>query len=342
MAAVATRSLELQETLHATLDAVIPGNSRVALLDYPNHENVGDLAIWLGELTYLARRGVSIAYRSDLLTFVPSHLTSLGADDPILLHGGGNVGDLWATHQRFREAVLARFPSRRIIQLPQTIHFRSASALEQAKRSFSSHLRFTLLVRDRDSLDFARTHLDCESILCPDAAFALAPLSRPSLPRTKEVIWLSRRDHEAVEQPEPEGSLPAGVERIDWAGRETASRRDAWLRLVLRYAAPAAIRTGLVSRRGLRALWKEWDRLAERRVDFGVAMLGRGRVVVTDRLHGHIICAMSEIPHVLLDDRHGKISSFVSTWNSDRGGVRWAATATEAIATARELLASAP
>lgn len=210
-------------------------------------------------------------------------------------------------------------------------------ALEQAKRCFSSHTRFTLLVRDSESLAFARTHFDCESVLCPDSAFALAPLSAPVAP-SQDVLWLGRGDHEAVGRPEPPGALTHGVERTDWVGRGTASPRDAWTRLLLRYAAPAASRSGLAGRRALHALWAEWDRLAERRLEVGAALLGRGRVVVTDRLHGHIICAMFGIPHVLLDDRHGKVSSFVRTWHSDGDGVRWAATSTEAIEAARELL----
>ena len=333
--------LELQKVLYSTLDTVIPSNIRVALLDFPNHRNVGDSAIWLGELSYLARRGVQVAYRSDLRTFMPEHIGQLSADDPILLHGGGNCGDLWPAHQRFREGVLERFPSRRIIQLPQTVHFGSRKALERAKRSFSSHARFTLLVRDSNSLELALNHFDCETILCPDAALALAPLSRPGLPAT-DIVWLGRRDHEAARHSEPPVALTEGVERVDWIGRGTASRRDTWARLVLRYATPAALRTGLAGHRALRSLWKEWDRLAERRVKVGVAILGRGRVVITDRLHGHIICAMTGNPHVLLEDRFGKVSSFTRTWNSDAGNVRWTATPAQALEAARELLASPP
>jgi exopolysaccharide biosynthesis predicted pyruvyltransferase EpsI len=47
---------------------------------------------------------------------------TLGPDDPILLHGGGNFGDVWPGFQRFREQVIRESPNRRIIQLPQTIH----------------------------------------------------------------------------------------------------------------------------------------------------------------------------------------------------------------------------
>jgi exopolysaccharide biosynthesis predicted pyruvyltransferase EpsI len=339
MAELVKRVHETQELLYAALDAVIPAGATVALLDYPNHENVGDSAIWLGELRYLARRGASVVYRSDIPTFRASSLSEVHPDGPILLHGGGNVGDLWPQHQRFREAVLAQFPSRQIVQLPQTIHFGAQQDLEQARRSFAAHPNFTLLVRDDESLAFARTHFDCSIALCPDSAFALAPMGLPAAPAV-DIVWLGRRDHEAVDQPELSDALTAGIEQVDWAGRETASRRDAYTRVILRRAAPRLLRGGFVRHRGQAALWKEWDRLAETRLRVGVAMLGRGRVVITDRLHGHIICTICGIPHVLLRDSHGKVSNFVRTWTSGLDGVRSAETPAEAIAEARNLLAA--
>jgi pyruvyl transferase EpsO len=40
----------------------------------------------------------------------------------VFLHGGGNLGDIWPHHQHFREAMLAEFRDRTIVQLPQSIH----------------------------------------------------------------------------------------------------------------------------------------------------------------------------------------------------------------------------
>jgi hypothetical protein len=43
-------------------------------------------------------------------------------------------------------------------------------------------------------------------------------------------------------------------------------------------------------------------------------LLGSGRVVITDRLHGHILCTLLEIPHVVLDNSYGKISRFLDSF----------------------------
>ena len=50
----------------------------------------------------------------------------------------------------------------------------------------------------------------------------------------------------------------------------------------------------------------------------GLEILGRGRGVVTDRLHGHILSSLMGIPHVALDNSYGKLSAFMDTWQMDR------------------------
>ena len=57
-----------------------------------------------------------------------------------------------------------------------------------------------------------------------------------------------------------------------------------------------------------------FDRLARKRVNNGVSTLSRGKIVVTDRLHAHILCILLDIPHVVLDNSYGKITTFIDAW----------------------------
>nr|KAG5697702.1 hypothetical protein BaRGS_000587 [Batillaria attramentaria] len=54
----------------------------------------------------------------------------------------------------------------------------------------------------------------------------------------------------------------------------------------------------------------------------GLLFLQRGRVVVTDRLHGHILCVLLNIPHVLLDNADNKLSSYYNTWTRGLANTR--------------------
>ena len=76
---------------------------------------------------------------------------------------------------------------------------------------------------------------------------------------------------------------------------------------------------------------------AEQHVARGRALLSQGRVVLTDRLHGHILCVLLDIPHVLLDNSHGKVSNFHVRWTRDCRGVVFASDASEALEGLQEL-----
>jgi len=55
----------LRERVLATVSRHVPAGARVALIDYPNHTNVGDSAIWLGEIAALRRLGAEVAYECE-------------------------------------------------------------------------------------------------------------------------------------------------------------------------------------------------------------------------------------------------------------------------------------
>jgi len=81
-----------------------------------------------------------------------------------------------------------------------------------------------------------------------------------------------------------------------------------------------------------------YDVQARQRLRLGCGLLARGRVVITDRLHGHILCLLLGIPHVLLDNSYGKVRQFHDTWTAGAPRVRWAESAADAVGLARALL----
>jgi pyruvyl transferase EpsO len=85
-------------------------------------------------------------------------------------------------------------------------------------------------------------------------------------------------------------------------------------------------------------LRRVWERTARQRLRRGLAHLARGQVVVTDRLHGHVLCMLMGVPHVVLPDRYGKTLAFIETWTRGSDLVRFVADAEAAQAAARELL----
>ena len=188
----------LGRQIDLSLRPLLAGRRRVALLDFPNHSNVGDSAIWLGELAYLRSiESVGLAYSCDPQSYSRAELARRLGDGTILLSGGGNLGDLWEPSQYLREQVIRDFPGNRIVQLPQSIWFQHRSTVRRARQVFDAHPDLTILVRDRRSLAFAVNEFRTPARLCPDMAFALGALERPCRPRA-DLVWLCRTDKESM------------------------------------------------------------------------------------------------------------------------------------------------
>ncbi len=302
----------LADTLAAALAPLAAGRERYGLLDYPAHWNIGDSAIWAGEVQLLGKlHGQPAAYTSQMRysTAEPGRL--LPRDAVLYLHGGGNFGDIWPRHQCYREAVIARHPHHRIVQLPQSIHYDDPAAAERARRVIGAHRDFHLMVRDVESAEFARRMFDCPVILAPDSALAIdmAAVARGTAP--EGVLALLRTDKERRDDAAAGRALlaAAGARIVDWGGpgrgRRWAEKAFVGLGMALPFGAAQGLR-----RAG-------FDAMAAARVAWGFARLDPAGVVVTDRLHGHILASLLGKPHVVVDNSYGKIGRFIAAWGQD-------------------------
>jgi exopolysaccharide biosynthesis predicted pyruvyltransferase EpsI len=324
---------QLRELLLACLDAHLDGARRVAVLDFPDHGNVGDSAIWLGEREALRALGVEVVYVSSCDTYDRGTLIRrLGSTGVVLLHGGGNFGDLYPRHQAFREQVLDDLPDHTVVQLPQTVWFDRPERLERTRAAVERHGRFSMLVRDRASAELAHAVVPGEVSICPDPATALT-LARAGAPTT-DVLWLLRTDKEAPTSRRGRVADAAGSVRADWPEDPLPVKARVW----------ATRQTGhLTSRLALPPVARScdaetWDARARARVDRGVALLSSAHVVVTDRLHGHILSDLLDLPHVALDNSYGKIATYTRCWGIAPERTRLAAGLGQAATSARELL----
>lgn len=292
-------------TIDAVLAEVVP-DEPVALVGYPGHRNAGDDAIWLEERAALRRIGRDVRYRAAWDGCSLPALRRRIGDGPVLLNGGGNFGDLYQGQQGLRERLLAEARGHPIVQLPQSIWFHDPANLERVRRLVGDHGRVTILCRDRRSEALARDAFDADVRYCPDMVLAAAPVPRPA-PPSVEVLWLARRDPEAVH------AAPAHprVEVLDWL--EPLPGEGPW---------PAGARLAWEVDRRLRRRFTGSPRLADRgwwlaapAFDVTAAgwvararrLLARGRVVVTDRLHAHVLALGMGIPSVVLDSSYGKV-----------------------------------
>jgi len=295
----------------------------VALIEFPDHSNVGDSAIWLGTRKYLSEISLEVTYSCSTSNYSKEVLAKKIKDGVILLRGGGYFGDLYLWAQKLFEAIITDFPSNKIIQLPQSVCFQNIENLKRTKNIFSNHSNLTLLLRDQKSFEFVRNEFSNPSFLCPDMALALGPLPRIGNP-VSEIESLLRSDIEASGFKLPESYKD--IKNIDWLKDDNTF--DFWInRQISNFITEFPKRLSF-----LQAFHtKVYDQIASNRLHRGVRHLSQGKVVITDRLHAHILCLLLGIPHVVLDNNYGKIRSFYETWTKSCDIALWANSLSEAL-----------
>jgi hypothetical protein len=223
------------------------------------------------------------------------------------MHGGGNFGDLYRHHERLREAIIAAFPDRRILIMPQTVFFQDPQKMEHAARCLLLHQDLHVLARDRESLAVLQTGMGLPNChLGIDSAFFLRDIVRDiakslSIQPKYEKLSLLRRD---IESRLGQHSAEDGP-RYDWAA---SADLEAFMG-----TEPAVAAIDIA--RG--TFGGDFDSYSWRLLCASIRLFSESRHVVTDRLHGHILAVMLGKPHVLHDNSYGKNAAFCATWTAN-------------------------
>ncbi|AFA74611.1 putative polysaccharide pyruvyl transferase [Gordonia polyisoprenivorans VH2] len=289
------------------LRTVIPAGSTVALLDFPNHANAGDVLIYRGELAYLQRLGCEIAYTATFNTYDKGALASAVSTGPILLHGGGNFGDRYPIYQPFRERVIGENRDRPIICLPQTFEYTDQSALTHTQQVYGEHPDLTLLIRDRSALQRVTELFPANQVrYCPDTALGTGRID-PAREPDHDVVFLKRTDDESAFSVDdiPQSLIDEAFThdwRMEWFGYDLK-----WWPQSLAIVSLSMV--PVFRRRIHRWAKRAFDRQSELIVHSAVDALSRGRVVLTDRLHGAVLGVLLEKPVVMVDNANSKLSA---------------------------------
>lgn len=291
------------------------GRQTVDYLDIPIHGNGGDNLIFLGVLGFLRNAKVRLSSISSVYNFC-SHASA----DVLLLHGGGNFGDIYPLHQKFRERVVLGNLNKRIIVLPQTVHFADENNLAASRKIFAQHPDLHLFVRDEKSLALAQGFTP-NLALMPDMAHQLYPLQ--ACPSTagktlhqKSTLYFKRQDQEAAE-----GSAPlAQRESIDWAdiGGAQGQRQIRHYQKHMKWLAKLGL-----ERRAQAYLARRWERIAQEMATAAVQCFSQHEHIVTDRLHGHLLAMLLDKSNTVLDNSYGKNSSYLQCWTGASPLVQW-------------------
>jgi len=327
----ATLFAQQRSEIDAFFNQYIPANRPIALLQFPFDPNVGNYMMWLAISDYLKRRGVRVAYAAHEYNFRLRNLQEAAGDGPILFLGGVTVSRLWPSHAKMKRTVAAACPDNRLISLPSTMLFVDDEDRREASSMFGDHRNVVMMARDPVSAKSAREAFPDNVTVAAihDSAFRLPQQPRLSAP-TQDIIWLARDDHESTG-----ATAPSDVQVFDWADVRHVGHLGVD-RVLSRLRISAPMLSPLVNAQ----VNTSYDWISRYVLARGNRTLDAAKVLVTDRVHPHVLAALRSQPCVLLPDRYGKNRAVYEYSSRNYSSIHWADTPRQALGLARELAAS--
>lgn len=265
----------------------------IFLMNTHAYINVGDYAITEAELLFLRENfpsaaiiNVSAFVCRDGLSYVKERVD---ASDTVLISGGGYLGNLWMEcgEDNVRK-IIKTFPENRIIIFPQTMYFTNDESgifeYNISRHIYQEHKNLVMCLRDLASYELALEmtgHTSkCRNI--PDIVLYMNK-SGEHLER-KDVVLCFREDKESILLPDTTAQI---VEMLN-----------------IRHV-------------GYSKMTMETDKIINSEqvstvVEEKLRVVKKSKLVITDRMHCMLLCAISGTPCLAFDNISGKIAGGIS------------------------------
>lgn len=267
----------------------------IYLIGYENFGNLGDHQIRLSEIEFIKK----IYPNTSIITIPVSKYyeykkwlkRKIGKKDLILLNGGGNLGDYYPMAENVRRDVISEWKDNKIVIFPQTIFFSKTEDGYKSRKGttniYNTHKNLTLSLRENVSYIDAKKDFKCNLILCPDIVLFSRYKKRRQL--ENKILLCLRND---VEQ--------------------KLSLDD----LIIINNLANKYYNNSVYYDDLQYFYSMSDNESIANLNSFFEMLSTFDLVITDRLHGMIFCAISGIKCIVLGNYNHKIKG-VYQWITD-------------------------
>ena len=280
----------LHGRLHDWMEEVFPfyrerfRNPKALYLVYtPEHRNLGDHAIAKSEIQVLNELRIPYIEITGhtLGEWRKRDLLGVMNGRTILINGGGNLGTIWPDIEDTIRAIIIKNPRSRILIFPSTFFYDSDNngmlELKKSEEIYNSHKNLIIYARERQSYENMKNVYRSVS-LAPDMVFRLNEC-KSGITRHGGIICL-RTDREKTLLPQDEIIIREQMQSL--FGEDVID-----LDMLKSYSIPVAKREY--------ELKKQFDAFRQ------------AKLVVTDRLHGMIFCAISGTPCIVINSKSPKV-----------------------------------
>lgn len=277
-----------KENLVYSINSMRPLTKRkIYIMNTPLHTNIGDSAIAYAQNLFL-QKNIGDDYKIVEVTsgewarFRKVLGCIVRKKDIIMQLGGGNMGYEWFNEEIERRRIIEQFPNNKMIIFPQTIYYGDSEEgkkeFENSKKIYNNHKDLHLIAREKVSYEIMKeAYQNCDVILTPDIVLSMDKLD--NLYKREGITFCFRRDAEKVLTPEDEKYIINECKKIS----------------------DKVFYTDMMSER---AITKEnrVDIIMDKFKDFQ-----KSELVITDRLHGMVFCAISGTPCIVFGNYNQKV-----------------------------------
>ena len=246
----------------------------------PQHGNLGDQAISLAEIFFLKQTFKKIQLVYNLYNY-SNHINN---NSLIFLHGGGNIGWRYSYEEKNRRTIIEQYQNNRIIIFPQTIDFEKNKKEEKETQIiYSRHKNLTLIAREKVSFSIMNKLFKNNTILfSPDIVTYLDNLIDLKNNKRKGALFLLRNDKEKILKISFKKKIVSLIKKIYKHVNFTDT----------------AINKRIMT-----------FQQSKEEVSNKLRQIASFEIVITDRLHGMIFCAITQTSCIILRNFNHKISS---------------------------------
>ncbi len=315
------RWLELKYNYPKWKFITFPLGPKVYVIGSPTHSNLGDSAIVKAHMLFLRRCG----WEENRIKEIPySEYENEGSfydrwipkNGLIAQLGGGHLGNLWINEEMLHRRQVTVFSQNPTVIFPQTIDYTQDEAGKaEAARSaavYNGRKALTMVARERTSFETMRKlYPDTDVLLTPDIVLSATMEEFGAKPQNREGVLLCLRN-------DPERAMNEDDHRRIHA--VLAERK-----LTFRYTDTHA--PGDVTLEG------RFDDVRRKMEE-----LASAKLVITDRLHGMVFCALTGTPCITFSNSNHKVRGTYD-WISYLPYIRYAETVSDVERHLPELLA---
>lgn len=290
---------ELKKTHHLTAeDQEMKSRKKAIVLQTPTHGNIGDQAIAYAQKEFLKVTLPEYHYMEvtadNLLSQYAYIKAILNENDLIFIHGGGNLGTIYPKEEKIRRLIIEQFKDNVVISFPQSASFSNEkfgkNELEKSRNVYGNHPNLTIIARESKTLDILKKEFpDINLIFTPDI-----------------VLYLNEREENTKRSGITTAFRADGEVSIDSLFKEELLKKLQDSKYELNVSD---------THKGLQYHIDENNReeiLKEKWTEFK-----KSELVLTDRLHGMIFCAITGTPCIVFKNSNHKIEYSYKNWLKD-------------------------